>query len=390
MRVVAVCESPPSLDGRHGNGSTSITCQVLRRLPDDLDIDLAYFNDRPVPVDARVVERCRSVIRLPMRSAGVALAAQPLSHLPRATWQRSSRSAKRSLTTLAAGADVAYLHGLHTFALGSDLEVPIVANEIDPWSVFWRSRAASRSGSAARYDRLQAERARALEWSMGQKAAAYVLVSDRDATALSEQIDVPVTSVPIGVDIRDFRERDHDAVDPDLVVFVGSLDYAPNITAVDALVADVYPLLRTRRPSTRLLIAGRRPSERVVALAGDGVEVEGDVADVGALFRRAAIAVSLGSQGQGTKNTLLEALASGCPVVASAHSARGLPTGQHLTVVEGTEAAAESIAALLDDTARRRTAGIAARRAATSLPGWDGVAARYASLLRRAAGGMLP
>jgi polysaccharide biosynthesis protein PslH len=174
--------------------------------------------------------------------------------------------------------------------------------------------------------------------------------------------------------------------EPATIAFVGTLDYPPNVEAVTRLVCDVLPLVRRSVPDVRVLLAGRRPTEAVAQLAGAGVEVLGDVPDVGAVFARAQLAVYPGRTGRGTKNTVAEAVGAGCPVVASVESARGHATGEHLRVGSSDEELAAAVTALLLDPAAARAARVATGAASAALTDWDQAAARYVDLFRTAAG----
>ncbi|WP_448614598.1 glycosyltransferase family 4 protein [Modestobacter sp. URMC 112] len=380
MRLLVVAESPPTTDPVHGNGSTMITAEVLRRLPDDVELDLAYFADRPGAVDPAVLARAGRVLPLSLRDGRVALLAQPATRLPRASWQRAGHRA--DLQDWLSRSDVTYLHGLHTFLLLSRASGPVVANEVDPWSDYWTERAHGRSGPSAWYDRLQARRARRLEMLAGRRAAAVVVVNPADAERLRARTGGNVVAIPNGIS-RVAPAGDAVAPDPNTIAFVGTLDYPPNVEAVNRLVRDVLPLVREEVPDVRVLLAGRRPVPDVQALAGPGVQVLGDVPDVGAVFARAQLALYPGRTGRGTKNTVAEAVSAGCPVVASVESGRGHGTGEHLRVGSTDADLAGAVSALLVDPAAARRARQAA--ASTALGGWDDAAARYVELFRSAA-----
>jgi glycosyltransferase involved in cell wall biosynthesis len=377
VRLLVVAESPPTTDPVGGNGSTMILAQVLPRLPEDIELHLAYFADRPQLPDADVLHRAAEVTRLPLRDGRAALLAQAVTRLPRATWQRAGARSQPC-------ADVTYLHGLHTFAALPRVSGPVVVNEVDPWSDYWAERARERHGPGAWYDRLQARRARRLEVLAAGRAAAVIVVNPADADRLRARTGGNVVAVPNGTS-RPAAPVGAPEPEPHTVAFVGTLDYPPNVEAVTRLVRDVLPLVRARVPEARVLLAGRRPSEAVQALAGPGVEVLKDVPDVGAVFGRAQVAVYPGRTGRGTKNTVAEAVGAGCPVVASTESARGHAVGEHLRVGDSDQDLADAVAALLVDRAAARRARAACADVSGDLTAWDDVAARYVEIFRWAA-----
>ncbi|NIZ92031.1 glycosyltransferase [Kineococcus rubinsiae] len=381
MRVFCLAESPPSTDARYGNGSTMISCHLLQNLPEDVRIDLAYFDDRPVPVDPGLRERLHSVVRLPVRGRLPALLHQPFTRLPRATWQRQvSREVVRSLS---AEADVTYLHGLHVFGQLDAVEGPVVAHAVDPWSAYWAERAAHRRGLARTYDLVQSRRAARLEDRLVDRASSVVVVNAGDARTWAERSGARVVAVPNGT--ASPGDDDGAAGPPATVAFVGSLDYPPNVEALDVLVHEVLPLVRREVPGVRLVVAGRRPTADVLSLAGAGVEVRGDVPDVVEVFRSAHVAVYPGRTGRGTKNTVAEALGAGRPVVASVESSRGHSPTPALLVRSTSAEVAEAVVALLTDPATRMAAAAALEGGAAPRRSWQSAAQEFDRLLRAAA-----
>jgi glycosyltransferase involved in cell wall biosynthesis len=388
VRLLAICESPPTSDPRYGNGSTLISARVLPLLPPDIEIHLAYFADRPAPPDPPVLARAASVHRLPLTGPAAGVLTTPFTRLPRAT--RARAGARGALVRLATRCDAAYVHGLHAFGVLPLGRLPVVVHEIDPWSDYWADRAGTRRGRLglgvwrAWYDRLQAARARRLEARTSATASAYVVVNPQDANALSARLGREVAAVPNGVAFAGAPSRNGSLVEPALVGFVGTLDYPPNVEAVTRLARRVFPLVRRQVPAARLVIAGRRPTQEVLALVGDGVAVLPDVPDVQDVFARLAVAAYVGRTGRGTKNTLVEALALGCPVVCSPESARGVVPGPHLLQAGDDTGVAGQITRLLLDRAARALAEAEVRAFAGRMQTWPEVAQRYAELIKEA------
>ncbi len=112
-----------------------------------------------------------------------------------------------------------------------------------------------------------------------------------------------------------------------------------------------------------------------------------DVPEVDAELARARVAAFPGGYGRGVRNSVLQSLQVGRPVVASTASARSVPPGAHLLVhddLAGTVAALTQV--LLDNELHRRAAS-SARSAAKALPTWDQTVATYLAVLESAARG---
>jgi len=110
------------------------------------------------------------------------------------------------------------------------------------------------------------------------------------------------------------------------VVFTGSMDYFPNVDAVQFFCREVLPGIRSQVPKLRFVIAGRNPSAEVARLASDpAIRVTGTVLDIRPYLRGAAAAIAPMRIARGVQNKILEALAMGIPVVASSLAASALP-----------------------------------------------------------------
>ncbi len=171
----------------------------------------------------------------------------------------------------------------------------------------------------------------------------------------------PVSCVGNGVDLDYFAPG---AAEPeeDSLVFTGVMDYAANVDAIVWFCAEVLPRIRARRPAVRLAIVGSRPNAAVRRLGAlPGVTVTGRVPDVRPWIGRAAVFVAPLRLARGIQNKVLEAMASGVPVVASTAAWRGtgLPEGEGIVPAETAEAFADAVLDLLADPARR--AALAAR-----------------------------
>lgn len=110
------------------------------------------------------------------------------------------------------------------------------------------------------------------------------------------------------------------------VVFSGSMDYRPNVDAALFFCREVLPLIRQAMPELRVVIAGRNPHPSVAALGSDpAIRVTGSVADMRPYIWGASAAVVPMRIARGVQNKILEALASGTPVVSTSVAAMALP-----------------------------------------------------------------
>jgi sugar transferase (PEP-CTERM/EpsH1 system associated) len=109
-------------------------------------------------------------------------------------------------------------------------------------------------------------------------------------------------------------------------IFTGTMDYFPNIDAVQFFCNQVLPLIRAKVPNLSFVVAGRSPSTEVMRLmAQPGVKITGTLPDIRPYLKGAAVAVAPMRIARGVQNKILEALAMDVPVVASSVAASALP-----------------------------------------------------------------
>ena len=152
-------------------------------------------------------------------------------------------------------------------------------------------------------------------------------MSRHDARALAPHLGPAARAirvVPNGVDTAGFAPRE-EAPPRRGLLFLGSFPHLPNRDALDFFVDDIWPLIQRQAPTATLTVAGTSPPPAVEALSGrDDIEVVGEVADVRPLYQsHRALVVPLRA-GSGTRLKILEALASGLPVVSTRIGAEGI------------------------------------------------------------------
>lgn len=150
------------------------------------------------------------------------------------------------------------------------------------------------------------------------------------------------------------------------LVFVGKMDYEPNVTAVRFFARDVMPWLRERYPDVKFTIVGIRPKAEVIELGRlPGVEVTGFVESLAPYFERATAVVAPMLSGSGVQNKILEALGHGCYVLTTPIGFEGIESlGDVVDVIEpDAEAWVDAISGLFENPAEaQKKAGEAAAR----------------------------
>jgi len=154
------------------------------------------------------------------------------------------------------------------------------------------------------------------------------------------------------------------------LLFVASLNYAPNADAAQHFVTNIWPRIRAAEPGAEFHVAGREP-EQVAASAHppDGVRFLGFVDDLQAAYAEAAVVVCPIRVGAGTRIKLVEAAALGKPIVSTTIGAEGLhlADGTEILLRDTPDAFADACVFLLRDRKIARRLGLAARERAERL-----------------------
>ena len=220
----------------------------------------------------------------------------------------------------------------------------------------------------------EAARLRQIEAGRYDHFDAVTVVSEAEAQAYRDFVGGHPRLVALGngVDLEYFSPL----VDSPskTLVFVGVLNYAPNIEAVMWFVHEVLGRLREQVPQAKFQIIGRHPTPRVEALEDfPGVEVVGSVPDVRAYLSEASVVVAPLQTARGIQNKVLEAMACGRPVVCSTAAAEGIEAtdGLHLVIADSPQQWVQRIEELFATPSLRIQIGQAARQHVERQYSWE-------------------
>ena len=235
-----------------------------------------------------------------------------------------------------------------------------------------------------------------VEAALVRRADTTLLISDNEADLLRSRVgkarDLDIRALGNGIDAR-FFDPDTVGLQPDLeegedpqLVFTGQMDYAPNVAAVEWVIAEVMPRLRQRYSRARFHIVGRAPGEALRSRHGEsGVRVWGEVDDVRPFLKSADLVVAPLLIARGVQNKVLEAMAMAKPVLLTKEAATGIDAvdGEHFIVsrAEG-PAFVSQIDRLFTDRQCAHRLGEAARKFVVEKMGWEAVHGRLAKIVR--------
>lgn len=208
------------------------------------------------------------------------------------------------------------------------------------------------------YASLTARKLEPLEKQILQSALGHIVCSERERQQLTQIAPAArIAVIENGVDTGQFEAME-EAGARDRIVFVGKMDYYPNIEAATSFVHNLWSRIRERMPSLRLTIVGADPPAAVKALEETaGVEVTGTVPNVGPYYRGSLAAIVPLKTGGGTRLKILEAMAARTPVISTAVGAEGLSVtpGRNILIADADSAESwlQHLKLLADSTEKR-------------------------------------
>lgn len=254
--------------------------------------------------------------------------------------------------------------------------LPRILDLPDAFSLYWQRRQKTTQNLATRaFQRLEQKRLLQCERVIKRYDLALAC-SIEDIRYLEQKHGITnLKLLPNGVDLSTFHLREHDYSHNNTLLFTGNMDYAPNVDAAIFFCREILPIIRKAQPLIQFIIAGQRPVQSITNLREDGVEVTGFVPDIAAMYDRASVVVAPLRFGAGTQNKVLEAMATGVPVVCTevGFSGLGIEDGEGVFMRTDAAAFAAQVLALLSDGELRARTGLAGAKVARERFGWDAV-----------------
>jgi glycosyltransferase involved in cell wall biosynthesis len=255
----------------------------------------------------------------------------------------------------------------------------VMAHNVE--SLIWQRLTETESNPVKRwYIRQQWKKYERFERWVYTSAYRSIAVSPDDACLMRDRFGATrVDVVDNGVDTRYF-EPGGTARDAKRILFLGSLDWRPNLDAVRLLLDSIFPAVQAKEPAAKLNLVGRNPPTwlREAVSRHRGVELHGSVPDVRPFIAQAGVMAVPLRIGGGSRLKILEALASALPVVSTRIGAEGLDLDpvRHATIVADESKMAEALIHAIRQPAASQAQAIAGRVQVLHRYDWDTLADR--------------
>lgn len=210
-----------------------------------------------------------------------------------------------------------------------------------------------------------------------------IMLAEVDKEAIKSilpQIDCDV--IPNGINLNYFYYGFQPSGREFNIIFTGIMSYLPNVDAVIYFAREIFPLIMKKVKNCHFSIVGKNPRQDVIDLKKENshITVTGEVADIREYLKKGQVYVCPLRLGSGIKNKLLEAMAFGIPIVASAFSVQGsidAIDGKDLMISDEPVDFAEKVITLLNDKALQLRLSHNARALVEKKYSWEGVIKQY-------------
>jgi glycosyltransferase involved in cell wall biosynthesis len=278
--------------------------------------------------------------------------------------------------------DVVHVTPARMAVVGSRLNaVPSVLAALDAWHLNVEAGIRRAWGHRRFLLHDQLRRVKRFEAMEYKRFNRVVVVTPQDREALLEVAPgLQVEVIPNGVHTELYAPQQGVERESNLILFTGTMSWRPNISAAEFIARDVLPVVRDRVMDARLAIVGRNPGPAVLALGSlEGVQVVGEVAEMGPWLSRARAYAAPMISGTGIKNKLLEAMANGLPCVTTPLALQGLEVAhqREVLIAEDGPTLARHLVSILCDDALAARVGAAGREYVSRHHTWRAVAKTY-------------
>lgn len=354
-------------------GDQAVAYHRLRTLGTKHDITLITFvtGNEDSCAEEALRPYCSRIIKIPHPKWKVAwnlMSRGVWSKLPlQVLYYRSDSFQKAVNELLEEGFELIHAFMLRLLPYVERRREPVLLECIDSMQLNMSRQAEVTTGLKRWVYREELRRLRAYEPTVDNYAEQSIFVSPIDAKASGSTKSLVL---PLGVEVQPLVEPCQSPI----VVFSGNMGYSPNIHAVEWFVRNCWVAVRSAVPNATFRVLGGKPGPSILEMKNiPGVEILGHVDNMMAAISGAAVSIAPMQSGSGMQFKILEAMASGLPVVATSLGLGAIQAtpGAEILIADDTEAFSKTVISLLNDPKLRATIGGCARSFVKKFHTWD-------------------
>ncbi len=250
---------------------------------------------------------------------------------------------KALIETLTANTyDIVQLEGLFmapymgTIKKYSKAKIALRAHNVE--HLIWQRHIANEKSSFKKwYLTIQNKRLKKFEEEIFQRSDAIITITDADKAYILKQFPkLKIFTCITGVDLKDYVQNSEVKKQPNTIFSFGSMDWMPNLEAVEWFLENCWPKLHQKHPNCKFVIAGRHMPQRFKDLGSSNVEVIENVTNNRDFYSTYNIMLVPLLSGSGLRIKIIEGLAYGKAIVSTHIGAEGIAikNGEHMLLAD--------------------------------------------------------
>jgi len=235
----------------------------------------------------------------------------------------------------------------------SDLKIVLRTHNVE--HKLWEEKATKCINPLKRwYFNILAKQLKKYEIESIQKVNGIATISEQDKNDFELlTIQSPICTIPVAMPKLEKRND----YSPNTFFFIGSMNWQPNIEAVQVLLSTIFPLIQKEIPLAKLVLAGSFMPQELLKHQQRGVEILGFVDDINHFFNSNGILLSPIQSGSGVRVKLIEAMNMGLPIISTSKGAEGIPFEGQLIIEDNPDDFAQKAVKLYRDSNLRAELG---------------------------------
>ena len=214
-----------------------------------------------------------------------------------------------------------YLQTVRTF---SKAKCILRAHNVE-WLIWKRLAKATKNPLKKTYLYFLSDRLKRYENKVINNFDAIVAISELDKNLfLKDGCNIPIEVAPTGMNTAKYKNIEQMDADSLSLFHLGSMDWLPNIEAVDWLLKDIWPLIQQKSTKVHLFLAGKNMNPKYFSIKSKNLIVAGEIKDALKFMENKQIMVVPLLSGGGIRIKILEGLAAGKVIVSTSTGAEGI------------------------------------------------------------------
>lgn len=191
------------------------------------------------------------------------------------------------------------------------------------FEIWQRRSAACKNPLKKAYLSLLTTRLKKYEIDHMNKYDAIACITTRDME-MQEELGsaVPMTDIPIGVD--EIKDAIVEIADPVSLFHLGSMDWMPNLEAIEWFLNDVWGDVKKALPEIKLHLAGKGMPQWLMNTTDPNMETMGHIKDARQYMNNNGIMIVPLLSGSGMRVKIIEGMALGKVIISTAIGAEGI------------------------------------------------------------------